>query len=208
MIFSYFNWNSMPKSAFFTIFWDHVRWPDDHIGWAHYINLSNLPKDQSLKVPQKKEIWQSSKTTFLFCFFGYRVFQTFLFFVEYRKSKKNVHLLWMVSIGPFQFVIIIDLSLNFLIQIITKLFVFIESSNYLWNLRITSVIIFIIGAVITRQLTNCKPDDKLSSSASAKEAFSVSVLHPFISCAKFMPTVIIFLAPPSHMFIYFSTRYG
>ena len=55
--------------------------------------------------------------------------------------------------------------------------------------------IFIIGAVITRQLTNCKPDDKLSSSASAKEAISVSVLHPFISCAKFMPTVIIFLAP-------------
>ena len=92
--------------------------------------------------------------------------------------------------------------------VVFRLFVRIESSNYLWNLRITSVIILIIGVVITRQLTNCKPDDKLSSSASAKEAFSVSVLHPFISCAKFMPTVIIFLAPPSHMFIYFSTRYG
>ena len=79
-----------------------------------------------------------------------------------------------------------------------RLFVRIESSNYLWNLRITSVIILIIGVVITRQLTNCKPDDKLSSSASAKEAFSVSVLHPFISCAELISScqLSLFFWPP------------
>ena len=93
------------------------------------------------------------------------------------------------------------------IQIITRLFVCIESYNYLWNLGITSVIIFIIGAVITRPLTNCKPDDKLSSSASAKEAaippFRSSTLsfHVLSSCQLSL----FFWPPIAHVYLFFNS---